>query len=275
MRSTYQRRQNRLRFSTRKSEKNLTSPSLRVSRLDSARYEYKNMTFNEALTFLNQNSGALTVLFTAIVTLSTVVYAILTALLVSETRRMRLVQTEPKIQIQLKSLDFSINLIRLDIENIGLGPAKNVNFKWKAISGGEGAQKLLEEFTGTNFLKTGLSYFGPGQKIHSRCTSMLEDHKEKIECVLEFDVLFKNDSGKKYHEKFLIDVSEMDGMQQIGKPNLYSIAESLKSIDALLGHLTTGFKKMKIDVFTNNDREREYKEALKQIEESKIDEKLS
>ncbi len=44
---------------------------------------------NEILDFLNENAGALTVIFTAVVTLSTVAYATLTRVLVSETRKMR------------------------------------------------------------------------------------------------------------------------------------------------------------------------------------------
>ncbi len=73
------------------------------------------------LEFLNKNAGALTVIFTAVVTLSTVVYAILTAALVKETRRMRQAQTEPKIEITLRPSDEWINLIRLHLKNIGLG----------------------------------------------------------------------------------------------------------------------------------------------------------
>ena len=57
---------------------------------------------NEILVFLNENAGALTVIFAAVVTLSTVSYAILTSVLVSETRNMREVQTEHTIQITIE-----------------------------------------------------------------------------------------------------------------------------------------------------------------------------
>jgi PIN domain nuclease of toxin-antitoxin system len=62
------------------------------------------MSTSEVLDFLNKNSGALTVLFTAVVTISTVAYSILTGKLVSETTKMRQVQTEPKIEIMIKPL---------------------------------------------------------------------------------------------------------------------------------------------------------------------------
>lgn len=51
------------------------------------------------LNFLNQNSGAFTVLFSFLVTIATLAYTILTWKLVSETKKMREVQTEPKISI--------------------------------------------------------------------------------------------------------------------------------------------------------------------------------
>ncbi|MDO8721436.1 MAG: hypothetical protein Q7J31_04320, partial [Syntrophales bacterium] len=116
----------------------------------------------QAIAYLNSNSGALTVIFTAVVTISTVAYAILTWSLVSETKKMREVQTEPRIEIALKPLDFAINIVRLHVRNIGLGPAKNVRFTFSVSSGGEGAEKLLGEFNKAIFLKTGLKYFGPG-----------------------------------------------------------------------------------------------------------------
>ena len=105
---------------------------------------------NEILHFLNQNAGVLSLIFSGVVTISTVVYAILTAKLVSETRKIREVQTEPKIQITLKPFEFAISCIRLHIKNIGFGLAKNIIFNSKVISGGEGAEKLLVEFTESN-----------------------------------------------------------------------------------------------------------------------------
>jgi hypothetical protein len=105
----------------------------------------------DVISFLNQNSGALTVLFTAVVTLATVVYAALTAVLVIETRKLRLVQTEPRIEITVDSLDFSVHIVRLCIRNIGEAPAKNVTFEPLLLEGGEVGQSLMSEFLTPNF----------------------------------------------------------------------------------------------------------------------------
>jgi len=50
--------------------------------------------FSDGIDFLNDNSGAFTVIFAFIVALAPVIFAILTWRLVSETRRLRKTQTE-------------------------------------------------------------------------------------------------------------------------------------------------------------------------------------
>lgn len=117
----------------------------------------------DILYFLKTYSEALTILFTAVVTLSTTVYAWLTYILVKETRKMREAQTEPKIQITIDSFDFAIHIIRLNIENIGLGPAYKIKFESSIISGNDSAENLLNELTESNFFKTGIRYLGPAK----------------------------------------------------------------------------------------------------------------
>ena len=76
------------------------------------------------IAFLNQNSGALTVVFTGFVTLATVVYAALTAILVVETRKLRQVQTEPRIEITVDAFDFAVNIVVCASEISARGPRR-------------------------------------------------------------------------------------------------------------------------------------------------------
>ena len=227
------------------------------------------MEISEVLDYLNKNSAALTVLFTAVVTVSTVAYAALTWMLVSETKRMRQVQTEPRIEVTIKSFDFAIHIVRLHIRNIGLGPAMNVRFNPRVLSGGEPAQALLEEFTKTNFFKIGLKYFGPGQERYSHYTQMTVGHEGKIEAVLAIDIAYESTTGVKYTEQATIDMSELKGEYQLGTPNLYSIAKSLEKIQGDLAHITSGFKKIGTNVYTSEDREKEQASRRAFIEEAK------
>lgn len=227
------------------------------------------MEISEVLEYLNKNSGALTVLFTAVVTVSTVAYAVLTSILVSETKRMRQVQTEPKIEVTIKSFDFAVHIVRIHVRNIGLGPAINVRFTSRVLSGGEAAQALLEEFTKTNFFKIGLKYFGPGQERYSHYTQMTEGHDGKIESVLAIDLAYESTTGVKYKEQATIDMSELKGEYQLGTPNLYAIAKSLEKIQGDFAHITSGFKKIGTNVYTAEDRAKEHEKQRAFIEEAK------
>ncbi|MDD5343389.1 MAG: hypothetical protein PHW12_03095 [Smithella sp.] len=229
----------------------------------------------QAIAYLNSNAGALTVIFTAVVTISTVAYAILTRSLVSETKKMREVQTEPRIEISIQPLDYAINIVRLRVRNIGLGPAKNVNISSNVISGGEGAAKLLGEFNKANFLKNGLKYFGPSHELNSGYTDITEDFEAKVESVLSYDIEYESFSGKKYFDQIIIDISELKGMNQLGKPNLYAIAKSIEEIQKDFSHVVSGFKKIHADMYTSEDRDREAAERKAYIEKMRQDKKKS
>jgi hypothetical protein len=223
----------------------------------------------QAIAYLNNNSGALTVVFTAVVSISTVVYAILTWTLVSETRKMREVQTEPRIEINLKSTDYAINIVHLHVRNIGLGPAKNVRFTSNVSSGGEGAEKLLEEFNKANFFNSGLKYFGPGHELLSGYTNIINEFDAKVASVLIYNIEYKSITGKKYSDQITIDVSELKGTNQLGKPNLYAIAQSIEEIQKEFSHVVSGFKKIHTDVYTSDDRDREEAQKRAYIEKMK------
>jgi len=113
------------------------------------------------LEFLNQNSGAFAVVFSAVVAFATMVYAILTWRLVSETRKMREAQTEPKVSATIQPTKESINFVAMLIQNIGLGPAYNIKFDvnpdFEYAKG-----RFLSEL---GFIKRGLSYLPPNQKL--------------------------------------------------------------------------------------------------------------
>lgn len=211
------------------------------------------------LEFLNQNSGTLTVIFSAVVTFSTVVYAVLTAVLVAETRRMRQVQTEPKIEVVIRPREEWINLVHVYVRNIGLGPAYDISFNITAEKGADGAQALIDDFTKANFFKTGLKYLGPGQELVSDLSQMTEKFEQKIETILVFDVHYRGTTGMQYQEKYRIDFSEFKGRTQAGTPYLYMIAQHLENIQRDIHHLTAGIKRVKADVYDSEDREQERK----------------
>ena len=200
------------------------------------------------------------VVFTAVVTISTVVYAILTGVLVKETRRLREAQTEPKIEILLKPREEFINIVQLFVRNIGLGPAYNIGFATKVLAGGEGAEELINDLTKNNFFVTGLKYLGPGQQVRSHYSQMTKNFEAKIQSVLEFSVNYQSASRRHYSEQFCIDMGEFKGLTQLGTPHLSAISKNIEAIKNDIHHLLTGFRRIKADIFTAKDRKREEKE---------------
>ncbi len=224
---------------------------------------------SEIIDFLNKNSGALNVVFTGVVTVATAVYAALTWKLVTETRLMREVQTEPKLSVTLRSIDEAIHIVRLHFQNIGQGPALGVKFSPRVDSGNEVSAALLDDFTKPNFFKTGLSYVGPGQERISMYTQLTENHDAKLSTVLAFDIEYSSVTGKTYRDTLIVDMSEYKGSHQLGKPHLYAIAQSVEKLQKDVERLVGGSSRLHADVHTEEDRKRERAERDEWIAEQR------
>jgi hypothetical protein len=217
------------------------------------------------LDYLNANSSLVSLIFSGVVALSTVVYAILTALLVLETRRMRRYQNEPRIEVAVRPREEWINLVNLYVRNIGLGAAYDLSFEISS-SATEGVKLLVASFTESAFLTTGMKYLGPGQEVATGFSSMTDHFDEKIQAVIEVRVRYAAMDGHRYYGAFRIDMSEFKGRSMSGKPHLYSIAQSLDKMEKELGRLSSGFNRMKVDVFDRDDRAEGRKELEERIE---------
>ena len=208
------------------------------------------------LEFLDQNESAFTVIFSAVVATATIVYAILTWRLVSETQKMREVQTEPKISVIAQSREEWIGWIDMIIQNIGLGPAYDIKFEIepddKKFDG-----RLVSEY---GFIKNGLKYFGPNQKLQLFFTSLTEKYEELIKLSFEIKVSYQNSAGNSYEDIYVIDFSQFDGLNQLGKPPLHEIAKNIEKIQKDIGHISTGFHRMKVIMYTKEDMEEERKQ---------------
>jgi len=210
------------------------------------------------LEFLNQNVGAFTVIFSAVVAIATMVYAILTWKLVSETRKMREAQTEPKISVTAQPREEWINFVDMIIQNIGLGPAYNIKFRVNPDFEYEKGSFLSE----LGFMKNGLRYLAPNQKIQFFLTSLVEDFEAKVKVRSEVKVAYQNSVGKTYEDLYLIDFSQFLGLSQLGEPPLYKMAKNIEDIRKDIHHLSTGFHRMRVTMYTKKDVEEETKQRL-------------
>lgn len=218
---------------------------------------------------INRNNGVFSLVFSAIVALATVVYAILTWKLVSETRRMREVQTEPDISVSLLRREEFIGFVDMLIQNIGLGPAYDLRFSLKKDFKGGLRQKPLSEI---GIFAKGLKYLSPNQKVQFFLTSLKEDDDAKLKTVIDLRVTYRNAIGQSYEKAFSLDLSELSGTVQVGKPPIHEIADHLKSIKEHLDNVLAGFEKLNVYTFDEYDRqaeERQLKKELKQYKRTK------
>jgi uncharacterized OB-fold protein len=100
---------------------------------------------------------AWTLIFTAAVSISTVVYAILTWTLVRETSKMRKNQVEPYIVAYLDITETNAKIAYLKTKNIGQGVALNVKFKIIKELNNHGGRKLADY----PYFREGVKYFPP------------------------------------------------------------------------------------------------------------------
>jgi len=180
-------------------------------------------------------SDAITLLFSGVVAVSTVVYAVLTWQLVAETRKMRRAQTEPRISVVIQPEENAISLFDMKIENIGMGPAKDIQMTvapdMKCITG----QKLSE----MDLIKKGIPYLAPREKIQFVLANGYADFSELSKSPYEIVVEYRDCIGTPYHETFFFDFSLYAGMMQRGGSPLHTIADEMKEIRKEIGKIET------------------------------------
>ncbi|NVK22777.1 MAG: hypothetical protein HWD86_09685 [Kangiellaceae bacterium] len=209
---------------------------------------------------LQQHQEITTLVFSAVVALSTVVYAVLTALLVKETRQMRRAQTEPKLVAFVEPREEFINFAHLYFENVGSGPAFDVSFELSANKDDEGGRILISDFSKSRFLKTGVDYIGSSQRMQSHYTRFTEEFDKKIKAIFSVTVKYKSSTNRKYSDTYTIDMSQFEGAGGLGTPHMYSIAQSLKKLQEDVHKISSGFNRVKVNSYTHEDRVREEKE---------------
>lgn len=226
---------------------------------------------NEFLTSLNQNSGAIQVLFSGLVTIATVVYAILTWSLVRETTRMRRAQTDAKVMVGVSSRKETISFLDFYIVNEGMGPAYDIKFKVTHSKAGKGDVSIVEKINELGFVQSGLDYLSSKQEIRSFLTSMFENFEDKIQTTVKIDVSYRTGAGSVVNDTYIIDFSIFRGLQQLGEPELYRIANAIEKIEKNVDHLSSGWSKLQVITQSksdhNNERAKEREEARKFYEE--------
>lgn len=241
--------------------------SSRANRWTSAR---KVHSMEGILQALNDNAGTIQVVFSALVTLATLVYAVLTWRLVTETRRMRRAQTDAKVAVGLDSRPEYRNFVELFVRNEGVGPAYDVRFTVEMLDAA-GDDSVFKTVQSLGFVEKGLDYFSPGHEIRSFLTTVSDEQKDyeaKMATRIRVRTSYRSGAGDKIGDTYALDFSVFKGLRPLGEPDLHSIANSLKAIAGDLGHIGSGDTQPHVVTQDVADYRRELQESLDSAREA-------
>lgn len=220
--------------------------------------------------WMNSNSGALNVVFTFVVAASTVVYAVLTARLVAETRRMRRVQTNPSISVHVEPSEFGLNFINLHIRNTGAGAARNLRLRLSRDYEWMSGRRLSER----GLFKHAIPYLAPGQVLTTFLLSILDHTRTGSNSLghLNFGVIaeYESDSGETFSETIAVNFEHFEDLIGIGTPPLISIHREMERIRQAAESLTSGRAKVRAVTYSVAEEEAENQAILKRHEAKRV-----
>ena len=218
---------------------------------------------------------------------STVTIAVLTIVLAKETWGLRIIQLtqiekirkdsfKPNISLYLKPTPVSFNFIDVHISNTGSGTAQNINFTFKNAS--EDAEEVFEYLVGEInklvIFEKGISSLSAGENRSSFLFNFIELHTKfggkSLDCITEVDITYEDIEGDKYSSRSFFNFTEYKGISDLGGSDpVYKISSHLEKIQKDLAHITSGYRRIKSDVYTSEDRRSEREERDKRIDELK------
>lgn len=224
---------------------------------------------------------------------ATGVIAFLTIILAVETWRLRRNQDEqidsnrkesirPHVEIFLESSIVGFQFIIFKVENIGRGLARNIQLEIE-----KSEREFLDsekEIVGTleklSFFRNSLNSLGVNGTKKSFLFSFIDMQQKYdkgfFETRLSFKITFEDMEGNSYTNHSVIDLSEFEGITELGNGNpAYRTSIEIEKIRKNLDSLIKSSKRIKVDSYSQRDRNMENEKSKARIREhlSKKDEK--
>lgn len=187
--------------------------------------------------FLNTNTGAVTALLTAVLVLTTVFYAIVTYWLFRETRLARLSTETPEVVAYLRPHERHISALTAHIENIGLGPAYEV--------------QVFFEFSQRDADKYHLSHL-PSEPRHltnvmptrSKLETSIGTYYELVEkegeiSPFKIHLHYRDNKGRKHRFVETFSPRTFEWLSVLGRPITEEIAQGLQEAAKSLDQIAT------------------------------------
>jgi hypothetical protein len=173
-----------------------------------------------------------TLIFSGVVTVSTIAYVYLTARLVKETRIMRKSQVEPQIIAYLDLAETKADIVYLKTKNIGLGVAKNVRFTIIKDLDYPDARKL----SNYKYFAEGINYFPPSHEDKHLLFSFHTETKDKGVDYIELRVEYESVLKEKKIDQYKLEFKELSGKGNLIPPDTHigNISYRIEKIEKIL-----------------------------------------
>lgn len=187
---------------------------------------------------------------------ATVFLWIATRTLVAETRRMVEASSSPHVVATLEPNRWSLMYADIHVSNNGTGTAYDVAVVFEpALSRADGPVPLQH-----------ISVLRPGQSM----VCYLSEFKPLLDKVFTVTTSWQRDPQKDARETntYVLNMKGLEGTGTLGAADpLIQIAEELKHIREDWKSVASGFKRLNVDTFGSQDREREAEERAAQMRE--------
>jgi len=174
----------------------------------------------------------LTLVFTGVVTLATVIYVYETRKLVRETEKMRKNQVEPHIIAYLDLSETNAKIAYIKTKNIGQGVALNVRFHIIKELNYHSSRKLSDY----PYFKDGVKYFPPNHLDKHLLVSFDSTDESQTDDSVIFEVEYETILNEKRKNKYDLNLKELIGKGNLRPPDnhLGNIGYRLENIQKLL-----------------------------------------
>lgn len=216
-----------------------------------------------------------------IATTATVVIGILTVVLAAETWKLRDIQSRqirelvldgirPNVSVELIGSHVGMSFMNVRISNSGKGIARDIKFKFldrfnQPVT--DQSEPIIKVFHKLTMFRLGIQSLGVNQEFKSYIFSFLELEKElgvgAFTPYLKICIEFCDTKQNKYENEFVVDFAQYEGFSEIGGNSLALLADELKLIRTELGRLTSGSKRLTVDIHSAEDRSKEQTRLLK------------
>lgn len=206
--------------------------------------------------FLKTSEGAslITALSSVVLTVTTVVYAWLTAILAKENRLLRKAGTEPQVVAYLSIHPQITGPLNFTLANVGQGPAFDVHFR--VVSGGE------EEFQKRQIrlaqLSVPLTVIPQGERYQTLFGLGWDLLAAPRLPPFVVEVTYRDLKKRRHCERHTIDVAQFEGLTRVSNDSERDVLNEIKTIAGELRKWTT--TGLTVETHTREERRQEEKE---------------